>query len=116
MTARQQTLYTENDRSGVQASDFVNAVCDSASQAFSNEVSRHVDLDAGFLPNEVTMPLALVIKELLTNAAKHGCDDTGKCDTWISFTRDAGDFVLTVRDSGPGFEFEDTGRRSSGTA
>ncbi|WP_244919984.1 sensor histidine kinase [Rhizobium grahamii] len=115
MAAAQQALYTEHDRSEVNASNFVNAVCDSARQAFSENVTLHVDVDAGSLANDVTMPLALVLNELLTNAAKHGCDDTGSCEVWISLTRSDGDFLLTVRDSGPGFDFKVTGRRSSGT-
>jgi len=117
MAAAQQALYTEHDRTEVDARNFVNAVCDSARQAFSENVTLHIDVavDAGSLANDVTMPLALVLNELLTNAAKHGCDDAGDCEIWISLTRTDGEFLLTVRDSGPGFDFKVTGRRSSGT-
>ncbi|XKM43620.1 sensor histidine kinase (plasmid) [Rhizobium ruizarguesonis] len=115
MAAAQQVLYTEHDRTGVDARDFVRAVCDSARQGFSKDVTVHVEVDAGYLLNEVTMPLALVLNELLTNAAKHGCDDSGRCEIWISLMRADGEYVLTVRDRGPGFDFTDTGRRSSGT-
>ncbi|UXN76194.1 PAS domain S-box protein (plasmid) [Devosia sp. A8/3-2] len=115
MAAAQQTLYTEHSRSGVDARDFVDAVCKSTNRAFSEGVTLHIDVEPQFLPNEVTMPLALVINELLTNAAKHGCDAAGNCQIWISLVRADGDFVLTVRDDGPGFNFADTGKRSSGT-
>lgn len=116
MAAAQRALYTEHDRYGVDAREFVSAVCDSARQAFSNDVSIRIDVTAGHLRNEITMPLALIINELLTNAAKHGCDDQGNCDIWISLNRDDdGYLLLTVRDSGHGFDFKDTGRRSSGT-
>ncbi|PDS77628.1 PAS domain S-box protein [Rhizobium sp. L43] len=115
MAAAQQALYTEHDRAEVNARNFVNAVCDSARQAFSKNVTLHIDAGAGNLANDVTMPLALVLNELLTNAAKHGCDDTGNCEIWVSLRRSEGDFVLTVRDNGPGYDFKVTGRRSSGT-
>ncbi|UXN68003.1 PAS domain S-box protein (plasmid) [Devosia neptuniae] len=115
MAAAQQTLYTEHSRSGVDARDFVDAVCKSASQAFSDKVTLNIDVAAKFLPNDATMPLALIINELLTNAAKHGCDHAGSCQIWVSLARTDGDFVLRVRDDGPGFNFADTGRRSSGT-
>ncbi|TXR46623.1 PAS domain S-box protein [Phyllobacterium endophyticum] len=115
MAAAQQTLYSERNQSGVDASIFVNAVCNSASQVFSKEVALHIDVEPELLPNDAAMPLALVINELLTNAAKHGCDDAGKCDIWVSLRRTDGDFVLTIYDNGPGFNLEDTGRRSSGT-
>jgi PAS domain S-box-containing protein len=115
MAAAQQALYTEHDRYGVDAQEFVSAVCDSAKQAFSKDVSLHIDVTAGHLRNEITMPLALILNELLTNAAKHGCDNHGICDIWISLNDDNGALLLTVRDSGSGFDFRDTGRRSSGT-
>ncbi|TBZ35068.1 PAS domain S-box protein [Rhizobium leguminosarum bv. viciae] len=115
MAAAQQVLYTEHDRTGVDARDFVRAVCDSARQGFSKDVTLHIDVDARYLRNDVTMPLALILNELLTNAAKHGCDDSGSCEIWISLTRSDGEYLLTVRDRGPGYDFKDTGRRSSGT-
>ncbi|AYM66085.1 PAS domain S-box protein [Agrobacterium fabrum] len=115
MAAAQQTLYTEHDRTRVSASEFVSAVCNSARQAFSQDVTIHTDVDTDTLPNDATMPLALILNELLTNAVKHGCDPEGKCEIWVALTRVEGDFVLTIRDSGPGYRFENTGRRSSGT-
>ncbi|WP_245485400.1 sensor histidine kinase [Rhizobium leguminosarum] len=115
MAAAQQVLYTEHDRTGVDARDFVRAVCDSARQAFSKDVTLHIDVDARYLRNDITMPLALILNELLTNAAKHGCDDSGRCEIWISLMRSDDEYVLTVRDRGPGYDFKDTGRRSSGT-
>ncbi|MFW8646301.1 sensor histidine kinase [Rhizobium beringeri] len=83
MAAAQQVLYTEHDQTGVYARDFVRA-CDSARQAFSKDVTLHIDVDARYLRNDITMPLALILNELLTNAAKHGCDDSGRCEIWIS--------------------------------
>ncbi|MBY5606402.1 PAS domain S-box protein [Rhizobium leguminosarum] len=115
MAAAQQVLYTEHDRTGVDARGFVRAVCDSARQGFSKDVTLHIDVDARYLRNDVTMPLALVLNELLTNAAKHGCDDSGRCEIWISLIRRDSEYVLTVRDRGSGFDLKDTGRRSSGT-
>ena len=115
MAAAQQTLYSEHDRTRVSASEFVSAVCNSARQAFSRDVTVHIDVDAGPLPNDATMPLALILNELLTNAVKHGCGPEGECEIWVALTRVEGEFVLTVRDSGPGYSFETTGRRSSGT-
>lgn len=114
MAAAQQSLYSETDRSSVNAADFIKAVCDSASQAFSKDVDLHVEVTAEALPNDITMPLALVVNELLTNAAKHGCDHEGKCVIWVSLEREETELVLTVRDEGASFSIENTGRRSSG--
>lgn len=115
MAAAQQSLYTEHDRTRVNAMDFVSAVCNSARQAFPKDVTLHIDADAGQLPNDVTMPLALILNELLTNAVKHGCDHQGRCEIWVALERVEGELMLTVRDNGEGFDLENTGRRSSGT-
>jgi PAS domain S-box-containing protein len=115
MAAAQQALYAEHDDLGVDAADFIAAVCDSAKQVFPTGVEIYIDVKNGHVRNDVTMPLALVLNELLTNAAKHGCDEHNRCQVWVSFKRSGENFELTVRDSGPGYVFEETGRRSSGT-
>ena len=115
MAAAQQALYTEHDDVGVDAASFIAAVCDSAKQAFPQSVDLHIDVQNDHIRNGVTMPLALILNELLTNAAKHGCDENGRCRVWVTFKRLGENFELTVRDSGPGYVFEPTGRRSSGT-
>ena len=60
------------------------------------------------------MPLALVLNELLTNAAKHGINWRGTGHINVKFQRDNGFANLFVEDDGPGFQPGETGRRSSG--
>lgn len=115
MAAAQQVLYSEQDRYGVDAVDFINAICGSAKASFPGDVELDIEVEAGNLRNDTTIPLALIANELLTNAVKHGYGHAGDCRIWISLSRARGEFVLKVRDSGPGFNFEHTGRRSSGT-
>lgn len=60
------------------------------------------------------MPLALILNELLTNAAKHGINGRGTGEITVTFERSNGEAVLAVEDDGPGFELHQNGRRSSG--
>jgi two-component sensor histidine kinase len=60
------------------------------------------------------MPLALIVNELLTNAAKHGINGRGTGEIMVALLRDGDHLVLSVEDDGPGFPLKDTGRRSSG--
>jgi two-component sensor histidine kinase len=59
------------------------------------------------------MPLALVLNELLTNAVKYGMKG-GTGVIRVGLTRENGSGTLYVEDDGPGFDFEEARRRSSG--
>ena len=114
MAAAQQLLYSDHNPRSFNISDFLHAVCAGAQQAFSKEVSLHIEADHGDLPNELSMPLALVLNELVTNAAKHGINGRGTGQINVKFHRDDGVAHLSVEDDGPGFQLEETRRRSSG--
>jgi two-component sensor histidine kinase len=60
------------------------------------------------------MPLALILNELLTNAAKHGVNGRGEGTITIGLEEAEGEMVLWVEDDGPGFTYKANGRRSSG--
>jgi PAS domain S-box-containing protein len=44
----------------------------SAQQAFDKDITLKIEETTGYLPNDISMPLALILNELLTNAAKYG--------------------------------------------
>jgi two-component sensor histidine kinase len=60
------------------------------------------------------MPLALVLNEPLTNAAKHGTNDRGRVNINVRLSQHSGSYDLYVQDHGPGFDFEEAEGRSSG--
>src|SRR5277367_156048 len=61
-----------------------------------------------------TVPLALALNELLTNAAKHGADEHGRVIIKVGLSQRPGEIELYVQDSGSGFDFEEVQGRSSG--
>ena len=67
----------------------------------------------GKLPNDCAMPLALILNELLTNAAKHGTKN-GRASIRAGLIQDKDTFTLYVEDDGPGFDFESIRATSSG--
>ena len=114
MAAAQQFLYADSNPRGFAIDEFLEAVCGSARQAFGKEIAIRIDAYQGHLSNDVSMPLALILNELLTNAAKHGINGRGTGEITVSMQRSDGQIILRVADDGPGFEELDTGRRSSG--
>jgi PAS domain S-box-containing protein len=114
LAAAQKLLYGDSDPRNFSISEFLHAVCASARQAFGKEIEVRIEVDHGHLPNDVSMPLALILNELLTNAAKHGINGRGTGEIIIALKRVDDQIVLSVVDDGPGFDLRETGRRSSG--
>jgi two-component sensor histidine kinase len=79
MAAAQQVLYDAGNPIAYRARDFLEGVCASARQAFTGNISIEIaDCALEHLSNDTTMPLALILNELLTNAAKHGVNGKGE--------------------------------------
>jgi PAS domain S-box-containing protein len=116
MAAAQQVLYEEGKPTSFQSNDFIEAVCAAARSAFDRNVRIKIDAAGGSLSNDVAMPLALILNELLTNAVKHGINGHGGGTIRVAFRPEAsGGYELQVEDDGPGFELATAvSRRSSG--
>lgn len=115
MAAAQQVLYEQHRPTSFSAKDFLSSVCSTASNAFGDGIVIEIEEAEGVLSNDVAMPLALILNELLTNAVKHGVNGgrTGKIAVGLADEGEA--FRLWVRDEGPGFKLTaNTRRRSSG--
>src|SRR5207244_6808376 len=82
--------------------------------AFAKGITIDGAADDGELSNDTAVPLALIVNELVTNAAKHGVNGRGEGSIRVSLTKNPDSFVLQVEDDGPGFELAKTRRRSSG--
>lgn len=112
--AAQRVLYSAASATTFNTSEFVEAVCQAARQAFAGDVTIQVNADAGDLPNEVSMPLALILNELLTNALKHGRKGRQRGIVNVQLSRSADTVQLAVEDDGEGFTLQPSNRRSSG--
>jgi two-component sensor histidine kinase len=56
----------------------------------------------GILPSEYATPLALVLTELVTNAVEHGLKGIEHGEVGVTATRQEGELVVVVHDSGGG--------------
>jgi two-component sensor histidine kinase len=114
MAAAQLVLYQSDRLTRFEAGAFIESVCATAAQAGGARIHVETDCGAGDLGNDTAVPLALILNELLTNAAKYAAGDDGRAAVRVSLERDGDQFVLTVDDEGPGFDLVDVRRRSSG--
>jgi PAS domain S-box-containing protein len=114
IAAAQRVLYNPDSPSTFQADEFLSAVCVSAQQSFEKNVKIEITPVRGKLQNDISLPLALILNELLTNAVKHGLrSKPGTIKVSLNETRD--DLQLNVADGGSGFQVNDgQARLSSG--
>jgi two-component sensor histidine kinase len=97
------------------AAEFVARIAEAAAEAVGPGVRLTVNAAEDRIPNERAFPLALIVNELVGNAARHGARGHGAVR--VDFHRDGEAMVLAVSDDGPGFGGVsplDEGLRSSG--
>ena len=111
MAAAQRTLYLTPSSSRFEGRQLLDAVCQSAgAQGAANiEIQAH----DGVIANDVAMPLALALNELVTNAMKHASRN-GNVDIKVTLGREGDYDVLSVEDDGPGLTLPNEQGRSSG--
>ena len=114
MAAAQRVLYGRTDATSFAADEFLRAVCLTVEQALPYGARIDQEKACGVLSNEVAMPLALILNELLTNAFKHGMKSSPSGTVRVGLTEFGGQFELYVEDDGNGFELECVRETSSG--
>ena len=114
MGAAQGLFYSAHDSTDVSGQKFLEAICANARAFLSKDVAIKYEASTGSLPKETIVPLALVVNELLTNAAKHGTDHRGRSAIKLGLKQRSGEIELYVQDRGAGFDFGSGQAQSSG--
>lgn len=114
MAAAQTALYQSDNLSRFDSAAFMASVCAAATGAYGDRVRLELEADAGKLANDMAVPLALILNELVSNAAKYGTDCEGHGTIQVALTGTDGRFTLSVGDDGPGFDLCEVRRKSSG--
>jgi PAS domain S-box-containing protein len=114
MAAAQTALYQSDNLSRFDSEAFMASVCAAAGGAFGDRIRLELRSEAGKLANDSAVPLALILNELISNAAKYGVDAEARGTIRVALTETEGRFVLAVEDDGPGFDLCEVRRKSSG--
>ncbi|HEX8571853.1 MAG TPA: PAS domain-containing protein [Allosphingosinicella sp.] len=114
MAAAQTALYQSDNLSRFDSAAFMTSVCAAAAAACGDTVTLDLHTQAGTLANDDAVPLALILNELITNAAKYGAGEDGRSTVAVCLAEEDGRFTLVVEDEGPGFDLSEVRRRSSG--
>jgi two-component sensor histidine kinase len=95
-------LYQTDDVEHLDAGHYIEQVCGDVDESLAN-CTIHVDAEHDVLiATDRAIPLALMVNELITNAAKHAYASRMGCEIWVSLVQDAGTIRMSVRDEGIG--------------
>ncbi|MBV8917291.1 MAG: PAS domain S-box protein [Bradyrhizobium sp.] len=114
MAAAQRVFYGTSDANRFSVDEFLGAVIETVRQTLPTDVVIVREPASGVLANDFAMPLALILNELLTNAARHGTKDSAKDRVRVGLIEHAGQFELHVEDDGAGFDLDAVRNTSSG--
>jgi two-component sensor histidine kinase len=114
ISAAQGLLHNFDGVTRIASWDLLTAICLTVPLPTHETVELHCESGAGDLASETAMPLGLIAKELITNAAKHGLVGRSKVTVRIGIRREAGGYIFTVEDDGPGFVLQPDHARSLG--
>jgi two-component sensor histidine kinase len=113
MAAAQRVLYATTDAARFSCVEFLAAVCNTVQETLPPRIKISLEAASGQLPNDNAMPLALILNELLINAAKHG-GSSGRGLIRAGLLKDSDGYTLYVEDDGEGFDFKAVKKKSSG--
>jgi PAS domain S-box-containing protein len=113
MAAVQQVLY-RSDLETVRGDELVDAVIASLEKSLDGGQRVDVQAHSLVLSNDIALPLALVINELVVSAVKRAHGRTGDSPIAVRLSAQADEIELSVEDDVVGLELEHTNRRTSG--
>ncbi len=115
MATAQRVLYEADNAHSFGTQAFLEAVCDNARRSLGGELGIELSCEAHQLSNDMAVPLALILNELLSNAVKHGLKGRRGGVVRVALTRDlAASYLLTVEDDGPGFTLRKVRKNAAG--
>ncbi len=95
-------LYEGDGPGIVDAGDVVRSICDELSAMLPNGAGIVVDASHVKMPIGMSIPLMLIVNELVTNACLHAAGPDGSGGVHVALEERSEAWALTVSDSGPG--------------
>jgi two-component sensor histidine kinase len=114
MASIQQVLYQSEDVRNASAPDLIRTLIAHVRDTIPPHATIEMDVADVQIPTDFSLPLTLIVNELVINAVKHGLPGSRPGTVSITFTLESGTFRLCVHNPGTGFAVKATGRRASG--
>jgi len=106
MAAVHELIYQNKDFDKINIRKYMNDLVASLIQLYSLNQKSQVEIDVDIPEVEFTieqsLPLALIMNEIICNAYKHALNDNGKIYLQLIYQNE--EYQLTIGDTGPGFK------------
>ncbi|MBT9099578.1 PAS domain S-box protein [Methylovulum psychrotolerans] len=106
MAILHEKLYQSKDLARIDFNAYIHSLADHLLYGYgegSDKIQISLRIDDIFLDVDTAIPCGLIISELLTNSLKHAFPEGRRGTIAITFTEDAGEFILVIADTGVGF-------------
>lgn len=105
MAIAHEKLYMSKDLENINAKDYINNLASYLLHSYrigTGKVRLEIDVDTIYLNIDKTIPLGLIINELITNSLKYAFSPGEEGVVRLSFKNDGNLLVLTISDNGKG--------------
>ena len=98
-------IYRSKSLARINLADYIQTLANKLFHTYKprgRAIALHVQVNEIALPIDRSIPVALILNELLTNALKYAFPDNQSGDLWIECEQHEGQITLRVRDNGIG--------------
>ncbi len=116
MAAIHEILYEQEDTAQVNLAEYAENLCMHFSNfsKIENKPKFDLNIEKKYFSLETSMPLGIILTELLTNSLKYGRVEGQKLEIKIELEKVANEYCFHYRDNGPGFPNQELEERKGG--
>lgn len=112
-----QKLYQEGQLTGISLQQYLESLCDSLYQSFGvrqDRIALTIDSDPIILDVDTTIPLGLIVNELITNSLKYAFSPDQKGLLSVALKKQNDQLLLAIKDNGKGIDTGEAAQESFG--
>jgi two-component sensor histidine kinase len=117
MTLIHGNLYQAEDLSKVNFKEYASSLTQAIIASYNNlqkDIALIIEIDSIYLDIQTSIPLGLIINELISNAYKHAFVNDNKGIITLQLVQNENDFELVVKDNGVGMAEKKSTKKSLG--
>lgn len=103
MVAVQEQIYENDQFERVEIAPYIRKLVVDIAVAFNKQVTLDMQLEPMTVDRDQALPVGMLVNEVVSNAFKYAFEDAANGKLSISLAKDGDDALLTIRDTGKGF-------------
>lgn len=97
-------VFEDGYEEGVNANTYLNKIVERLREVYTNTIQFNTDIESVELSPENTVPVGLILNELITNSVKYAFKNENTPQIDVKFHKKNGKIVLHYADNGSGYE------------